>query len=75
MYIETMEQVMTNTTKVFVDQKGGNNMIYLPLDKLMSNNNAARNAAAAEAETPPRAETGGAQRGGRAELRNRRPAP
>ena len=35
MYIETMEQVLSNTTKVFIDQKAGNNMIYLPLDKLM----------------------------------------
>lgn len=36
MYIETLEQVMSNTTKVFMDQKGGNNLIYLPLDKLMN---------------------------------------
>lgn len=36
MYIETLEQVMANSTKVYLDQKGGNNMIYLPLDKLMS---------------------------------------
>ena len=36
MYIETMEQVMSNTSKVFIDQKGGNNLIYLPLDKLMA---------------------------------------
>ncbi len=35
MYIETMEQVFSNTTKIFVDQKAGNNLLYLPLDKLM----------------------------------------
>jgi membrane protease subunit HflK len=35
MYLETIEQVMANTTKVYLDQKGGNNLIYLPLDKLM----------------------------------------
>lgn len=35
LYIETMEAVMGSTTKVLVDQKGGNNLIYLPLDKLM----------------------------------------
>jgi len=73
LYIETMEQVMTNTTKIFVDQKGGN-LIYLPLDKLVPNG-AARGSATTEAETPPQRETGGAQRGGRADLRNRRPAP
>ena len=26
---------MSNTSKVLVDQKGGNNLLYLPLDKLM----------------------------------------
>lgn len=73
MYIETMEQVMTNTTKVLVDQKGGNSLIYLPLDKLMSNGGAPRaGSPAVEVEVPPRPETGGAQRG-RADLRNRRP--
>jgi membrane protease subunit HflK len=36
LYIEAMQQVMTNSTKVLVDQKaGGNNLIYLPLDKIM----------------------------------------
>jgi len=40
MYIETMEQVMSNTTKIFVDQKAGNNILYLPLDKLISHSNA-----------------------------------
>ncbi|HYA38783.1 MAG TPA: FtsH protease activity modulator HflK [Candidatus Methylomirabilis sp.] len=35
LYLETMEQVLSNTTKIFVDQKAGNNLIYLPLDKLL----------------------------------------
>ena len=35
LYIEAMEQIMSNTTKVLVDQKGGNSLIYLPLDKIM----------------------------------------
>lgn len=34
-YLETMEEVFSNTSKVMVDTKGGNNMIYLPLDKIM----------------------------------------
>src|SRR6185295_12968423 len=34
LYIEAMQQVMSNTTKVLVDQKGGSNLIYLPLDKI-----------------------------------------
>jgi membrane protease subunit HflK len=36
MYLETMENVYKNSHKVLVDTKNGNNMIYLPLDKLLS---------------------------------------
>lgn len=35
MYLETMQQIYSNTTKVFVDSKSGNNVMYLPLDKLV----------------------------------------
>jgi modulator of FtsH protease HflK len=37
LYLETMENVMSNSSKVLVDVKGGNNMLYLPLDKIISN--------------------------------------
>ena len=30
-----MEKVYSNTSKVMVDVEGGNNMMYLPLDKIM----------------------------------------
>jgi len=35
LYLETVESVLSNTSKVMVDVKGGNNMMYLPLDKMM----------------------------------------
>ena len=35
MYLETMQQIYSTTTKVFVDSKNGNNVMYLPLDKLV----------------------------------------
>lgn len=35
LYIDMMQQVLTNTSKIMVDQKGGNNLLYLPLDKLI----------------------------------------
>lgn len=35
MYIDTIESVMSNSTKVMIDVEGGNNLLYLPLDKLM----------------------------------------
>lgn len=36
LYLEAMESVMTNSSKVLVDVKGGGNLLYLPLDKMMS---------------------------------------
>jgi membrane protease subunit HflK len=50
LYIETMEQVFSNTTKVLVDQKGGNNLIYLPLDKIMNRSDGATDAGGAASE-------------------------
>jgi membrane protease subunit HflK len=37
MYLDMMQQVMGNVSKVMVDQKNGNSLLYLPLDKLMEN--------------------------------------
>jgi membrane protease subunit HflK len=36
MYLETMDNVYKNSRKVIVDTKGSGNMLYLPLDKLIS---------------------------------------
>ena len=47
MYIDTMQQVLTNTSKVIVDQKAGSNMLFLPLDKLL------QQSAAGTAIAPP----------------------
>src|SRR3569623_3629946 len=35
LYIESIEQVLQNSSKVMVDVDKGSNMIYLPLDKIM----------------------------------------
>ena len=35
LYIDAMEEVLGNTSKVIVDVEGGNNMLYLPLDKII----------------------------------------
>lgn len=37
LYIDAMQQVYTNTTKIMVDAKGNGSLLYLPLDKLMQN--------------------------------------
>lgn len=57
MYLETLQQVYSNTSKVMIDAKGQGNLLYLPLDKLMAAT-AAQNAAPAQpatADAPPRA--------------------
>ncbi|HRE17073.1 MAG TPA: protease modulator HflK, partial [Rhodocyclaceae bacterium] len=35
MYLDTMQQIFTSTSKVMIDAKGQGNLLYLPLDKLM----------------------------------------
>jgi len=34
LYLDTMEKVLSKTDTVLVDVKGGNNLLYLPLDKI-----------------------------------------
>jgi membrane protease subunit HflK len=41
LYLEAMQQILSNTSKVLIDQKGGNNLLYLPLDKIMQMSGAA----------------------------------
>jgi len=36
LFIDAQEQILSNTSKVIVDQQGGNSLLYLPLDKLMA---------------------------------------
>jgi modulator of FtsH protease HflK len=47
LYLDTMQAVLTNSSKVLVDVQGGNNMLYLPLDKIMSQPSGGDNPAAA----------------------------
>jgi membrane protease subunit HflK len=35
LYLETMQQVYSSATKVYVDQKSGGNLLFLPLDKII----------------------------------------
>lgn len=46
LYIDAQEQILSNTSKVLVDQKGGNSLLYLPLDKLMERSGAGGQTAA-----------------------------
>ena len=35
LYIDAMQEVLANSSKVMIDVEGGNNMMYLPLDQLV----------------------------------------
>ena len=51
LYIDTMQQIYTNVTKVMIDARQGSNLLYLPLDKILqmsaqsSNSSASNNSA------------------------------
>ena len=53
LYLETMQQVYSNVSKVMVDSRSGSNLLYLPLDKLLQQ--AGVPAAAAGATSVPTA--------------------
>jgi modulator of FtsH protease HflK len=62
MYLDTMQQIYSRTTKVFVDSKSGNNTIVLPLDKMAeANRQQAKDGAANAASEAPAAATPGAE--------------
>ena len=42
LYIDAIESVMAKSSKVMVDVEGGNNMLYLPLDKIIGQSAAAQ---------------------------------
>jgi membrane protease subunit HflK len=57
LYIEAMQQVLSTTPKVLVDQKAGTgNLLYLPLDRLMQMSGAPGAAGAEAAPKPAEAE-------------------
>ena len=39
LYLEAVESVLENTSKVMIDVDGGNNLMYLPLDKIIKQTN------------------------------------
>jgi membrane protease subunit HflK len=53
LYLDAMQQVLSSSSKVLIDQKAGNNLLYLPLDKIMQMNGSD----AAAAKTPQAVES------------------
>ena len=50
-YIDTMQQIYTSTSKIMLDYKGGGNLLYLPLDKILQQGGAVMG----DPSSPPRA--------------------
>ena len=74
LYLDTMQQILTSTTKIMVDSKAGSQMLYLPLDKIMQMTTGASVSDPQAAPRPPgQAETPATVDGARSRdaLRNR----
>jgi membrane protease subunit HflK len=52
LYLETMQSVYSNVSKVLVESRSGSNLLYLPLDKLMQQSGVAPLAPVAPTPTP-----------------------
>lgn len=50
LYLDTMQDVMANSSKVMIDVDGGNSMMYLPLDQLMKQNSSGNTGSADNSE-------------------------
>jgi modulator of FtsH protease HflK len=53
LYVDAIQDVLSNSSKVLIDVQGGNNMMYLPLDKLLEQQNSGErgvNASGAEVQ-------------------------
>ena len=57
MYLDTMQTIYSNVTKVMVDSKQGSNLLYLPLDKIMQMSGSSTDAAPVATTTPMPANT------------------
>ncbi len=58
MYVDAMQEIYSNVTKVLVDSKSGSNLLYLPLDKIMQMTAQTGSAATTPATSVPTPSTG-----------------
>ncbi|MCL1825111.1 MAG: FtsH protease activity modulator HflK [Betaproteobacteria bacterium] len=53
MYLDAVQDVLSSTSKVMIDNKGSSNLLYLPLDKLVQQPSSGRASAAGNAASEP----------------------
>jgi modulator of FtsH protease HflK len=58
LYLDTVQQIMASSTKVMIDQKAGNNILSLPLDRLIQGGNATTVSVPAASDIATRAAEG-----------------
>jgi len=52
LYLEAMETVMSNTSKVMIDNDGGNSLMYLPIDQLVNQNRSSAGSSMMNGDSP-----------------------
>ncbi len=61
LYLDSMESVLSNTSKVFMDTDGTNNLMYIPIDKIMESSQRGNQPSTSreyQTESPGTAESG-----------------
>lgn len=53
LYLDAVESVLSNSTKVMMDVEGGNNIMYLPLDQIIQKSSATRNSSSRNSQSLP----------------------
>lgn len=53
LYLDTMQQIYSQATKVMIDTEGGNNLLYLPLDRIMQDVASQQRPATTSLQPPP----------------------
>lgn len=64
LYIETIQEVLGNTSKVLVDVKEGDNLMYLPLDQIMKRHREVMDASGASGNQNSSSSSGGGNNSG-----------
>jgi membrane protease subunit HflK len=54
LYLEATQSVYSNSTKIMIDTKGGNNLMYLPIDQIIKNSQSQNSAPATVNNSPQR---------------------
>jgi membrane protease subunit HflK len=70
-YLDTMQQLLSSTSKILMDYRGSGNLLYLPLDKLMQQSTAGSSAEAPAVRPAPEPSAPDAGPRSRESLRNR----